>query len=95
MSEPVSRDELKEHLAPIRDNMKILTESVTKTNEKFIKFCEQTTRLDHHATDIRELKQSSEALTKHKTETKVYWRLVGAAITLIAGTLIKVVFFSP
>ena len=46
----------------------------------------------HHATDIRELKQISEALTKHKTETKVYWRLAGAAITLIAGALIKVVF---
>jgi BMFP domain-containing protein YqiC len=83
-----------EHFSKVLNNMQMLQKESSETRMEILMMTkEHTTRLDNHATKIRELETDVKHLNEHKTKTQVYWYLFGTVLVAVLGAVLKLLLF--
>ena len=84
-----------EHFSKVIDQMAGLQRESSETRMEILMMTkEHATRLDSHATKIRELESDVKNLNEHKAKTSVYWYLFGSILVMVLAGLLKLLFSS-
>lgn len=81
------------HFNKMIRQMEIQSRESTETRMEILMLTkEHTTRLDNHASKIRELEVDVKELNVHKTKTNVYWYFFGTVLVMVLGAIVKFMF---